>query len=306
MINTTLLRKIWENHGQIKYGKPLMQRFRILHQTDYHFSQFVSLGPHRLLFRPREDHELRIESFDLKISPPASLLWQRDIEGNSVVNATFSHATQYLSIESTAIIQQFNHQPLNFLVDDYALSYPFVYRTEDANILDPYRILPPKHTEQTVKDWITSFWNAGERIETYSLLNQMCLHISRTMMYAVREQPGLQSAEQTIIDGTGSCRDFASLFVEAARCLGLAARFVSGYLYVFTEPENGGATHAWAEVYLPGAGWKGFDPTGGIVAGQQHIAVAVAAAPERIPPVTGTFEGAADSVLETRVWVNQI
>lgn len=283
-----------------------MQRYKIVHRTYYNFSEPITLGDHTLILRPREDHELRIESFDLNISPSASLLWHRDVEGNSVASATFTEKTQQLGIESTVFIQQFNDQPLNFLVEDYALRYPFNYRAEDINILDPYRILPAEPIQKKVMEWISQIWQAGESIQTYTLLNRLCNHIFQTMTYNIREEPGVQSAEQTLLQRSGSCRDFAQLFMAAARCLGLAVRFVSGYLHVSPTPDSGGATHAWVEVYLPGAGWKGFDPTSGSIAGTDHMAVAVAASPELIPPVAGTFTGTADSVLSVGVWVSQV
>lgn len=283
-----------------------MQRYKIVHRTYYNFSQPVSLGPHTLMLRPREDHELRIESFELTLSPTATLLWHRDVEGNSVANANFSQTTQQLSIESIAFIQQYNEQPLNFLVEDYAISYPFNYQPADINILSPYRILPAKPTQLNVTEWLKQVWQEGEAIQTYTLLNRLCSHIFNSMTYNIREEPGVQSAEQTLSQSSGSCRDFALLFMQAVRCLGLAVRFVSGYLHVLPTPIPSGSTHAWAEVYLPGAGWKGFDPTSGIIAGQDHIAVAVAASPELVPPVAGSFRGAAESQLEVGVWVTQI
>ena len=120
------------------------------------------------------------------------------------------------------------------------------------------------------------FWKPDERIQTYTLLQRLGTHINQTLSYRLREEPGVQTVAQTLDFGTGSCRDFALLFMEAARCLGLASRFVSGYLHTPPSAANYGSTHAWAEVYLPGAGWKGFDPTVGAIAGTDHIAVAVA------------------------------
>jgi transglutaminase-like putative cysteine protease len=283
-----------------------MQRYKIVHHTYYNFSQPVTLGPHILLLRPREDHDLRIESAELTISPPATLLWHRDVEGNSVANATFSEPTQQLAIESINYVQQYNEQPLNFLVEDYALRYPFAYRAEEINILDPYRVLPANPTHEIVSKWLQQIWQKGEAIQTYTLLNRLCSHIYQTMKYNIREEPGVQSAAKTLSQGSGSCRDFALLFMTAGRCLGLAVRFVSGYLHVNENPATSGATHAWAEVYLPGAGWKGFDPTSGTIAGKDHIAVAVAVSPELVPPVAGSYTGAAKSNLEVGVWVSRI
>lgn len=281
-----------------------MQRYKIVHRTYYNYSATVTLGPHNLLLRPREDYELRIESFSLTITPTASLLWHRDIEGNSVATATFNLPINQLLIESEVIIQQYNEFPLDFVVSDYALLYPFSYQNEEAILLSAFRALPDNETISIVDKWIANFWHPGEKIQTYILLQQIAEYINRTLTYRVREEPGVQSAILTLSCGTGSCRDFAFLFMEAARCLGLAARFVSGYLYAPLMEEIG-STHAWAEVYLPGAGWKGFDPTIGKIVGSDHIAVAVARLPEAVPPIAGSFAGSAISSLIVGVWISQ-
>jgi transglutaminase-like putative cysteine protease len=157
--------------------------------------------------------------------------------------------------------------------------------------------------DANLESWVGNVWNRGTAIQTYTLLQDLTRYINQTFSYQVREEPGVQSPAQTLASGTGSCRDFAMLFMAAARSLGLAARFVSGYLH---DPlSNGpGSTHAWAEVYLPGAGWKGFDPTGGIMVGSDHIPVAVARLPESVPPVAGSFRGAASATLDVGVWVS--
>jgi len=281
-----------------------VQRYKIVHHTYYNFSSPVTLGPHELLLRPREDHTQRIQSFDLRIRPDATLLWHRDVEGNSMAIASFAPGvTQQLAIESEVIVQQHNEDPLDFIVADYAVHYPFAYLDDDRAILAPYAAAGPPGEHSKVKTWISSFWRATESIQTYSLLLRMTEHINSTFKYQMREQPGVQSAEQTLARGTGSCRDFAYLFMQAATCIGLAARFVSGYLYVplSTQP---GSTHAWAEVYLPGAGWLGFDPTTGAIVGADHFPVAVARLPESVPPVAGAFLGGAKSTLEVGVWVS--
>jgi transglutaminase-like putative cysteine protease len=256
-----------------------VQRYKIIHRTYYNYSVPVSLGSHNLLLRPREDYELRIESFALTITPDATLLWHRDVEGNSVAIATFSLPTSQLLIESEVIIQQYNESPLDFLVSDYALRYPFSYQDEENNLLSAYKTLPDQATIDVINIWIAEFWQLEESIQTYTLLQRIAEHIHQTLTYRVREEPGVQSAVKTLTCGTGSCRDFAFLFMEAVRCLGLAVRFVSGYLYAPLMAEIG-STHAWAEVYLPGAGWKGFDPTIGKIVGSDHIAVAVARLPK--------------------------
>jgi transglutaminase-like putative cysteine protease len=282
-----------------------MQRYKIIHRTYYNYSEEVTLGPHTLHLRPREDHELRIESFALHISPPANLLWHRDVEGNSVCLANFDSATSQLRIESDVVIQQFNEAPLDFLVADYAVDYPFCYQSDDNILLSPYMALPGLETIEIVNQWIANFYQTGEPIQTYTILQRLAEYIFQNLTYRVREEPGVQTALQTLTCGNGSCRDFAMLFMEAARCLGLASRFVSGYLHAPLMTHTIGTTHAWAEVYLPGAGWKGFDPTIGKMAGSDHMVVAVARLAESVPPIAGTFVGAQNSSLDVGVWVSK-
>jgi transglutaminase-like putative cysteine protease len=282
-----------------------MQRYKILHRTYYNFSGAVTLGPHYLRLRPREDYGLHIESSTLKITPPATLLWHRDVEGNSVATATFDVPANQLAIESEVIIQQFNESPLDFLVADYAIAYPFSYQPNDEIMLSPYMALPEDKTRSLLTEWIGNFWQPDERIQTYTLLQRLGSHIHQTLSYQLREEPGVQTVGQTLEYSTGSCRDFALLFMETARSLGLASRFVSGYLHASPSATDYGATHAWAEVYLPGAGWKGFDPTVGAIAGTDHIPVAVARLPESVPPIEGSFVGPPGSTLHVGVWVTK-
>ena len=282
-----------------------MQRYKIVHHTYYNFSDVVSFGPHQLRLRPRENYALHVESFSLNITPPASLLWQVDVEGNSLAVAIFTAPATQLTIESEVIIQQYNESPLDFLVADYAVDYPFVYLPDDRIMLLPYMAFPEPDTKNLLSEWISDLWKPDERVQTYTLLQRLGSHINQTLSYQIREEPGVQTPRQTLSKNSGSCRDFALLFMEAARCLGLAARFVSGYLHSPPSVTDYGATHAWAEVYLPGAGWKGFDPTSGEIVGSDHIAVAVARLPESVPPVAGSFIGSAQSSLDVGVWVTQ-
>lgn len=282
-----------------------MQRYKIVHRTYYNFSAAVRLEPHALRLRPREDHKLRIESSTLEITPPDSLRWHRDVEDNSVAIATFDSPANQLLIESEVIIQQYNEAPLDFLVADYATDYPFAYTPEDRGVLSPYMNFA-EHTGRELTEWVANLWQSGERLQTYALLQRLSVHIHQTLSYQLREEPGVQTAAQTLSCGTGSCRDFAYLFMEAVRRLGLASRFVSGYLHAPPSTVNFGATHAWADVYLPGAGWKGFDPTIGEIVGTNHIAVAVARLPESVPPIAGSFVGPPGASLNVGVWVTEL
>ncbi|WP_024299371.1 transglutaminase family protein [Methylomicrobium lacus] len=283
-----------------------MQRYKILHRTYYNYSTEVRLDPHFLRLRPREGHELRIESSSLTISPPATLRWQRDVEDNCVAVANFAMPARQLSIESEVIIQQYNQAPLDFMVASYAADYPFTYTPEDRIVLSPYMISADDTEDDKLTEWIGRFRQPSERDQPLSLLQNLCSIIHQTLSYQLREEPGVQSPAETLSLGTGSCRDFAYLFMEAARCLGLASRFVSGYLHTPPSQFNYGSTHAWAEVYLPGVGWKGFDPTLGEIVGTHHIAVAVARSPESVPPVAGSFVGPPGSSLNVGVWVSEL
>jgi transglutaminase-like putative cysteine protease len=285
-----------------------MKRYKILHRTYYNFATSVQLGPHTLLLRPREGHELRIESAVLELTPPANLRWHRDAEDNSVAIATFDQPTRQLLIESQVIVQQYDEAPLDFVVAEHATHYPFAYLPDEALVLAPYvKGSPASFGDRAqIAQWLGGVWTRGERIETYALLQRLASHIEQNLVYRVREEPGVQPATDTLARRTGSCRDYAFLFMQAARHLGLAARFVSGYLDAAPSTSDFGATHAWAEVFLPGAGWKGFDPTLGKLVGSDHIAVAVACSPESVPPVAGTFTGPPGAKMDVGVWVTPL
>jgi len=283
-----------------------MRRLKIVHRTYYNFSGAVQLAPHRLLLRPRVGHDLRVESSTLETSPASTLRWKRDVYDNAVAIASFSESATQLSISSEVIVQHYDETPLDFLVSDHAVQFPFAYEVEQSTVLHPYMMRLTPNDNGVLGAWVARYWQPGAAVQTYALLQQLCAGIHRTLSYRAREEPGVQTAAETLDRGTGSCRDFASLFMEATRSLGLAARFVSGYLHAPASDWDLGATHAWAEVYLPGAGWKGFDPTIGEIVGSKHIAVAVARMPESVPPVSGSFFGPPGATMDVGVWVTEL
>ncbi len=270
-----------------------MRRLQISHVTEYHFANYVTLQPHRLLLRPRENHTLRIESASLDIQPEHSVRWQRDALDNSVASVTFLVAANSLYIDSTVSVQRFDDTPLDFLVEDYAVLFPFEYARQELPDLAPFRQCVYLQDQAQVNAWLASLDCLGRPIETFVLLDRMNRDIASRFTYQAREAPGVQSPALPLASRTGSCRDFAALFIEACRSLGLASRFVSGYLDISATSGGNASTHAWAEVYLPGAGWKGFDPTSGELTDNRHIPVAVARHPEAVPPVAGSFLGPA-------------
>lgn len=266
-----------------------MRRLKISHVTEYRFPMPVSLLPHRLMLRPRESHNVRIESSTLDIHPSHTLQWKRDVLDNSVALVGFAGVSDRLHIVSGVVIQHYEDNPFDFLVDDYAVNLPFEYNPEERAELAPFRQPVYPADRGAVQAWLDGL-GLRQPIQTFTLLDRLNHEIANRFFYRMREEPGVQNPAQTLSLNSGSCRDFAALFMEACRHLGLASRFVSGYLYTVAEAGDG-STHAWAEVYLPGAGWKGFDPTGGEVTGNRHIATAVARHPEAVPPVAGSFVG---------------
>jgi transglutaminase-like putative cysteine protease len=266
-----------------------MRHLKIVHTTTYQYSEIVTLQPHKLLLRPREGHDIRIESSELEIAPSNKVKWQRDVYGNSVSMVHFFEPTDRLSVSSGIILKHYEDQPLDFLVMDYAVNFPFQYDPQERIDLGPYVLPLFVKDHPALQEWLTRFWQPGQVMETYVLLDQINNAIAQEFNYRMREEPGVQTPAETLVKQGGSCRDYATLFIETCRYLGLAARFVSGYLYSPATVQGNGSTHAWSEVYLPGAGWKGFDSTSGQVTGHDHIAVAVHRHPEAIPPVSGTF-----------------
>ena len=267
------------------------------HVTTYDYSRPVGLGEHRMMLRPRDSYDQRLLSATLDIDPqPTRLIWMHDVFDNCVAVATFAGQTRRLRIASAITL---DHAPLSgpeFLLEDRARYYPFSYAAEETPDLSRAieRIYPDPAGE--LDRWVRQFVHQGRPTETGELLMTLTYAIKEGFAYERRTQVGTQSPVQTLLRRRGSCRDFALLMIEAARALGLAARFVSGYLYV---PDRdlaerylgGGATHAWCQVYLPGAGWVEFDPTNGIVGNRDLIRVAVARDARQAIPLHGSFYG---------------
>jgi len=219
-----------------------MKRFRVVHQTTYEYSDDVQLGAHSLRLRPREGHDQRLESSTLAISPNAELKWHRDVESNSVAIARFIEASRRLIIESNSIVQKFDLVPQDFLIEDYAVNYPFSYPADDAITLSPYFRNYTDEDNLYIKNWLYSIWTTQQPIQTFELLLIMNQTIYQNFHYVKRDEEGVQSSHTTLSINEGSCRDFASLFIDAARYLGFAARFVSGYVYTKGADSISGST----------------------------------------------------------------
>jgi len=269
-----------------------VKRLRIEHSTEYAFERAVSLLPHRIFVHPRGGHALRVASFTLNIEPTATVRWHRDALDNAVAIATFEPTlATSLRVASSVVIEQYDSAPLDFFVEPYAATYPFEYEQGLARVLAPFRVPSWPDDVPVIEPWLGKLGLRGGSIETFVLLDRLNRALHETFGYRAREEAGVQSPSSTLALGTGSCRDLAALFNDSCRAFGLASRFVSGYVHDPDLPRHQGATHAWSETYLPGAGWKGFDPTTGRLAGADHIPVAVAYHPQDVPPVSGAFLG---------------
>ena len=259
-----------------------------------------------MMFRPRESHDLKLLSTSLSIVPnPARLRWLHDVFDNSIAIAEFDGFTSALRFESVVTLQHFETALPVYPLEEYANTYPFRYSDEDMPNLA--RALTPHYPSENVRHWAGQFLDPWGSTGTMNLLVAMTLGIKEQFRYMRRSEKGVQTPDETLASRRGSCRDFAVLMMEGARSLGLAARFVSGYIFVpahDTKVTGGGATHAWMQTYLPGAGWIDFDPTNSIVGNRNLIRVAVAWSPNHVLPLWGTFEGSTNSFLGMEVTVS--
>jgi transglutaminase-like putative cysteine protease len=268
----------------------------VRHATTYRYRQPVAFGEHRMMLRPRDSHDQKLLDAKLVITPePADIRWVLDVFGNCVAIARFAGRAQELRIESVIRLDHSPTNVLDFQIEEYAKRYPFAYGADEMP--DLLRLIERQYfdPEHEVDRWARQFLRHEGRTDTSELLAAMTYAVHRDLSYVAREENGVQDPVNTLRMMSGSCRDFAVLMIEAVRSLGLAARFVSGYLYV-REGRRGGhvggdATHAWLQVYLPGAGWVEFDPTNGIVGNHDLIRVAVARDPRQAVPVSGTWTG---------------
>lgn len=283
-----------------------MKRIRIAHSTEYHYSAPVSFGPHRIMMRPREGHNVRLVSGRLEVEPKAEVRWLRDIYDNSIAILTFAEPSQTLRIVGEADIDYLRDNPIECLIDPAARFFPFHYAPQEQIELVQYRLPSYPYDGSALNEWLQALFrpDSGQTVETFDLLNRLNTHIFESLRYNHREEAGVQTPCDTLARGSGSCRDFAVLMMEAARHWGFGARFVSGYIQM-SEGQHG-ATHAWTEIYIPGAGWHGFDPTNDKMAGSEHIPVAVAREQEKASPVSGAWEGPANAFSHMNVSVQVV
>jgi len=269
-------------------------KISIRHLTRYTYPQQVQFSPHRVLLRPRESPLLRVEDMRLQVTPAAKVRWMTDPFENHIAVLHFEEPSDEIRIEAAILASLELDNPFDFIIEPHAESYPFAYNPHERKALQPYLEVGSPADCAQVLPWV---WKEFPELphSTLDVLTRLNQRIHARLRYQPRDEEGVQPPDETLARGSGSCRDFARLFIEICRQLGFAARFVSGYLY---DPPAGashfqnvaeGSMHAWTEVHLPGAGWKGFDPTNGMIANNYFIPCAVASEPRLTSPIQGSY-----------------
>jgi transglutaminase-like putative cysteine protease len=288
-----------------------MPLLTIHHKTEYRYTHPVAFGEHRIMLRPRDGHDLRVLSGRLEIVPePMSLRWIHDVFGNSVAIATFDERAETLSIVSTATVEHNPAEEFALTADDPAYFYPFSYY--DDEFPDLVQFITPQYGDPNgeLSAWARNYLDAEGPTPTFNILSNMTHGIRNAFTYRKRHEHGTQHPLDTLQTRSGTCRDYALFMIEALRRLGIAARFVSGYLFIPGDRAQGyvggGSTHAWVQVYLPSAGWIEFDPTNGIVGTRDLVRVAVARDPRQAIPLHGTYLGSADAFVAMDVSINVV
>lgn len=274
-----------------------MPNLTVRHKTVYRYAQPVVFGEHRLMCRPHGSHDLRLLSTGLSITPAAQVRWLHDVFGNSIAIASFAGPGTELVFDTTFTAEHFPAAPRELVIEPYARTYPFSYPS--GEVPDLARLIERQYPDpdRRIDTWARWFVQNSTQPDTLAVLIAITKAVKAQFRYARREEMGTQTPVETLALGSGSCRDFALFMIEAVRSLGFAARFVSGYLYdeKLVGAENptvgGGATHAWVQVYLPGAGWVEFDPTNALVGGRNLVRIAVARDASQAVPLAGSFQG---------------
>ena len=281
---------------------------KIEHSTRYHYARPVEFTPHRLRLVPRSFPDLRIVNATVAVNPEARVRWGRDAEENPVGSAVIVGLASELLIESRLILERPQINPFDFVLEERGLNLPLSYTTTEIAHLAPYLgITNPR--DFLLREWLSPFLSGegGSSSTTLSVLIAVNGAISNAFRHVNRHDYGVRTPHETISLKEGTCRDFAFLLMESARSLGIAARYVSGYLCGSYEGVAGEShTHGWCELYLPGAGWVGFDPANGILAASHHVPVAVSAMAGEIPPVEGSYLGRAEDFLHQEVKITAV
>jgi transglutaminase-like putative cysteine protease len=274
--------------------------FEITHTTRYSYSRPVLLEPHALRLQPRSDAAQSLIDYEIEIEPrPAGLSRCADLDGNVICQAWFEGLTGSLSVTARSRVKTLRHNPFDYiLVDPLAKTLPMTYPDPLKALLVPYCL--GSHASAPVERFAQAVAAQAEW-KTVPFLTALSRQIHEMCEQIVREDGDPQPAEETLIRKQGSCRDLAVFFIDCCRALGVAARFVSGYQEGEPAPKNR-YLHAWAEIYLPGGGWRGYDPTYGLAVADRHIVLAAAVTPSLAAPITGSFRGTGvTSAMQTEI-----
>jgi transglutaminase-like putative cysteine protease len=301
------------------------------HTTTYRYNTPVEFSPHRVMFRPRAAHDIRVLLSTLEASPHSKQYWVQDVFSNSVAVVEPRVPSDVLELRARFVIEHFGTRNLELPLAPEAENYPFQYADDDKADLANFLPLQYPEDQPVLREWVTQFLPRRGTIHTRDILANVNAAIRSDFKYQSRDAMGTQRPAETLKLQSGTCRDFALLMIEIVRGLGLAARFVSGYLYDKAldtpdppvvrntglqqgvrqvesrddEPVMGaGATHAWLNVYLPGAGWVPYDPTNTLMGGTDLIRVAYTRRPEQAAPVSGSWFGAAEDFIGMEVGVS--
>ena len=285
-----------------------MTVFSVHHKTTYRYKRPIRPGLHQLLFRPRDSFDQRLMDCRIKVVPePAEVRWIHDVFGNCLTLVDFGEKCEFLEFDTFICLEHTPENAPDFRIEDYARSHPFSYSDDEVPDLGPY--MRRHHLQDIeVEEWLKTFLQKDTSRPTGQLLMTLNEAIAEGFSYKRRTSSGTQLPAETLRKQQGTCRDFALLMMEAARALGFAARFVTGYVYVPKRDGplrlGGGSTHAWCQIYVPGSGWVEFDPTNGIVGNRDLIRVGVARTPQQAIPLSGSYWGDAEDELGMEVRVN--
>jgi transglutaminase-like putative cysteine protease len=266
-----------------------MSWLHIVHDTSYFYKKAVHFGPHRLVIRPREGHDVRIEEIRLEIEPAFDLEWSRDLFGNCVATAHLLGPAERLRIHSEVLLNQTAPFPQRSTQRKAPTEFPVHFSEIESAVATAYLATTHPTDVPKVKEWVRAAIDPTIVYEAEEIVALIARRIRKTIKYQRREAKGVQSPSQTLASGSGSCRDMATLMLEALRSVGFPARFASGYLVGSASEAGHAATHAWAEAYLPSVGWLGYDPMLGEATSGNHIVVGVSNHPRGVMPVTGTY-----------------
>jgi transglutaminase-like putative cysteine protease len=271
-----------------------MRRYHIHHRTVYRYSAPVRFGLHRLVLRPRESHDIQVIKHQIIVQPEAQFFWLTDLFGNNIALVEIPDQADRLEIINEVILDRVEgledsapHRISRVSVAPLPVTYPQM----ELGVIQGYVTPVYEDDAPTVSSWTEQCSQSVPKPTAVGMVAHLNRCVHEQIRYQRREEKGVQSPARTLALGSGSCRDMATLLMEACRTLGIAARFVSGYLDATASAAGRGSTHAWVEVYLPDSGWRGFDPTVGATTTPKHVALGVSTHPRGVMPVSGIYDG---------------